>query len=151
MSRSAEGFSLLEVVIATAILVSSSMVLLRLLSVGEQHQSRGERRAMAQIVAQSILDHLLVDEALRQSMDEQPAPGYLDWTYTVEVDKAETPNSPIDLSIDRLRIRVYATKERGERPGLSEAARRPDFELIRWMRRTPVVMLTDPFESETLR
>lgn len=54
MSRGA--FSLLEVMIATAILAGSAMVLLSLIGLGTRYGNRSETRIAALVQAQSILD-----------------------------------------------------------------------------------------------
>lgn len=54
------GFSLLEVILATAILAASAMVLSSLISLGAKYGSRAETRAMAHEQAQSLLDEFVL-------------------------------------------------------------------------------------------
>lgn len=53
------GFSLLEVIIATAILAASAMVLLSLLGLGTKFGNRAEERSLAASQAQSLLDEFV--------------------------------------------------------------------------------------------
>ena len=55
-SKSRGAFSLLEVMIATAILAGSAMVLLSLIGLGTRYGNRSEARIAALVQAQSILD-----------------------------------------------------------------------------------------------
>jgi prepilin-type N-terminal cleavage/methylation domain-containing protein len=128
MRRSRHGFSLLEVIIATAILVASSMVLLRLLSVGQLHQTRGETRTIAHIVCQSLIDQWLIDPSLRRDTEMEAVPDRADWAFTAEVEQAEIS------SMERVRIRVYLTDVRETIGGEIATEQRPAYELVRWMR-----------------
>lgn len=58
--RSRRGFSLLEVMIATAILAASAMVLLSLISLGTRFGSKAETRIAGLVQAQSILDESIL-------------------------------------------------------------------------------------------
>ena len=57
---SRRGFSLLEVMIATAVLAASAMVLLSLISLGTRFGSKAETRIGALVQAQSILDESIL-------------------------------------------------------------------------------------------
>ncbi len=93
------GFSLLEVILATSIIAASSMVLLRLISTGEQHQRRGERRAVGQMICQSLIDQMAIDPDSVYSVDQQRVTDYPEWTYSTVVEPTEyqglvrSPNS----------------------------------------------------------
>jgi prepilin-type N-terminal cleavage/methylation domain-containing protein len=133
MRRARHGFSLLEVIIATAILVASSMVLLRLLSVGRQHQVRGETRTIAQIVCQTLVDQWVIDSALRRTTDMEPVPDRPDWTFSAEVEPTEI------TGLVRVRIRVYPpetseTSNSESFASVTSAEPRAAYQLVRWMR-----------------
>jgi prepilin-type N-terminal cleavage/methylation domain-containing protein len=128
MPRPHHGFSLLEVIIATAILVASSMMLLRLLSVGQLHKVRGETRANAHIVCQSLIDQWLIEPSLRRDVDMEPVPNFPDWAYAAELEQTEIP------SMVRVRIRVYPTAISQTIAGELPAEQRLAFQLVRWMR-----------------
>ena len=127
-ARRCDGFSLLEVIIATAILATSTVLLLGLFSTGERHSRRAETRVLAQMLCQSKLDELLADPALLAIVDGEPLAGYADWTYSVDW-------TPTDIDgLVRLRVSVseVATMDRLE--STLTAPDRNAFELVRWTR-----------------
>ena len=65
------AFSLLEVIIATAILASSAMVLTSLLGLGTKFGNRAEARTLAMSQAQSLLDEFLAMPQSDRSGDEE--------------------------------------------------------------------------------
>ena len=128
MCRSRQALSLLEVIIATAILVTSSMMLLRLLSVGQQHKVRGETRANAHIVCQSLIDQWLIEPSQRREAELEPVPNYPDWAYDAELEQTEIS------SVVRVRIRVYPTHDSQTIEAELPAERPLAYQLVRWMR-----------------
>ena len=58
-NRVREAFSLLEVIIATAILAGSAMVLFSLISLGTKYGNRAEEKTIAVSQAQSVLDEFI--------------------------------------------------------------------------------------------
>jgi type II secretory pathway pseudopilin PulG len=69
LARSRYAFSLLEVMIATAILAASAMVLLSLISLGTRFGSKAETRIGASIQAQSIMDESIL--AVQAGSDQE--------------------------------------------------------------------------------
>jgi len=69
LARSRYAFSLLEVMIATAILAASAMVLLSLISLGTRFGSKAETRIGALIQAQSIMDESIL--AVQSGSDQE--------------------------------------------------------------------------------
>ena len=70
--REREAFSLLEVIIATAILAGSAMVLFSLLSLGTTYGNRAEERTIAVSQAQSVLDEFIArmpSEEIREEVN----------------------------------------------------------------------------------
>ena len=57
--RQQKAFSLLEVIIATAILAGSALVLFSLISLGTKYGNRAEERTIAVSQAQSVLDEFI--------------------------------------------------------------------------------------------
>ena len=128
--RRADGFSLLEVILATAIIASSSMVLLRLISAGGQHQSRAERKAIGQLICQSWLDEMTINPSLVQSVEDQLVTDFPGWTQTTLVEATEF------LGLIRVRVRAAESPVELER---TRDDGKFDFELIRWMRLQPQI------------
>jgi Tfp pilus assembly protein PilV len=119
------GFSLLEVILATSIIAASSMVLLRLISTGQEHQQRGERRAIGQMICQSLIDEMSIRPELQVSVDQQRVTEFPDWTYTIDAEPTEFQG------LVRIRIRAAETPVDLER---TPDDLRYDFELVRWLR-----------------
>ncbi len=119
------AFSLLEVILALAIIAASAMVLLRLISTGEQHQRRGERRATGQMICQSLIDQMTINPELRQNVEDQSVAGHPQWTYTAKVEPTEFPG------LVRIRIRASETPLVDRR---TPDDGRFDFQLVRWLR-----------------
>ena len=59
MTRNA--FSLLEIIIATAVLAASAMVLSSLIGLGSQYGNRAEERTIALAQAESLMDEFLAE------------------------------------------------------------------------------------------
>ena len=67
-----EAFSLLEVIIATAILAGSAMVLFSLISLGTKYGNRAEEKTIAVSQAQSVLDEFIArmpNEEIREEVN----------------------------------------------------------------------------------
>jgi len=131
------GFSLLEVIIATAILVASSMVLLRLLSIGAKHQTRAERLANAQIICQTLLDQWLIEPAMRLEAQQEPVPGESGWLYDAEFEPSLVPG------LIRVRIAVFSEVKTVLGESKTDFQKASTFELVRWMR-NPVEAVVQP-------
>jgi prepilin-type N-terminal cleavage/methylation domain-containing protein len=88
---SQRGFSLLEVMIATAILAASAMVLLSLISLGTRFGSKAEMRIGALVQAQSILDESILRMHSGESIDSYSGvlPGSKPRGYRVTIEPFE--------------------------------------------------------------
>jgi prepilin-type N-terminal cleavage/methylation domain-containing protein len=64
IASSNRGFSLLEVIIATAVLAGSAMVLVSMIGVGSRFGQQAERRTLALAAASSLLDELIATNDL---------------------------------------------------------------------------------------
>ncbi|MFN6140187.1 MAG: prepilin-type N-terminal cleavage/methylation domain-containing protein [Planctomycetota bacterium] len=101
---SQRGFSLLEVMIATAILAASAMVLLSLISLGTRFGSKAEMRIGALVQAQSILDESILRMHSGESIESYTGvlAGSVPRSYRVTVEpfevlsQATTGNTPPD-------------------------------------------------------
>lgn len=99
--RSRRGFSLLEVMIATAILAASAMVLLSLISLGTRFGSKAETRIGGLVQAQSILDESILRMQAGEAIE----------SYTAVL-PGTTPKSTKPKSY-RVTIEPYALAEMG--------------------------------------
>ena len=65
------GFSLLEIIIATAVLAASAMVLISLIGLGAKYGNRAEERTIALSQAESLMDEFLAQLGQTEKQDEQ--------------------------------------------------------------------------------
>jgi prepilin-type N-terminal cleavage/methylation domain-containing protein len=119
------GFSLLEVIIATAILAASSMVLLSLLGLGTKYGNRAEERSLIASQAQSLLDEYIVSasadaiDGQTDSNDRQERTGKLPGLPTHRYRLVASPFMPATLRASNSAIGQGASTTVG-----SPAARR---------------------------
>ena len=114
------GFSLIEVLLASTILLLSAVVLAELATVGTSHARAAQQMATAQMLCQAKMNELLAGAAYLQSVEDEPFEGVPGWLHSVEVASAGR------LGLTQVRVTVMPEVEEG-RP-----ARR--FSLTRWMR-----------------
>jgi len=133
------GFSLLEVILATAILLGSAVVLAELAAVGREHATSAEDLATAQLICQSKLSEILAGAAPAAGVQDQPlveAPG---WVYSVEIDPIEESGQP--QGVASLRVTVRQVLDDAGTAGGSR--RRREFTLARWIRHPGTASATD--------
>jgi general secretion pathway protein I len=83
------GFSLLEVLLATAILVGSSIVLMELASIGLRHAASARDLSQAQRLCQTKLNEIIVGVAPAETVRPMPCEEDPRWTYWVNVQPTE--------------------------------------------------------------
>ena len=69
------GYSLLEVILATAILAGSSLMLATLISNGANLGNRAQERAEALLIAQTLIDETLATRHGESFEEEEPFSG----------------------------------------------------------------------------
>jgi len=127
------GFSLMEVLLATSLLLGCLVVLGELAAVGRRHAYDAEHLTAAQLICQTKLNEILAGVELVSSVQDQPleeAPG---WVYSVEVE-----------SLDRLglaSVRVTVSEDLSELDGAANPRPAKQFTLTRWIR--------DPYQQTT--
>jgi prepilin-type N-terminal cleavage/methylation domain-containing protein len=89
--RRRRGFSLLEVLLATAILIGSAVVLMELASIGMRHAASARDLSQAQRLCQSKLNEIIVGVAPAETVRATPLEEDPRWTYWVEVQPTERP------------------------------------------------------------
>ncbi len=85
------GFSLLEVLLAMAILIGSSIVLMELASIGMRHAASARDLAEAQRLCQSKLNEIVVGIAPAETIRPMPCEDNPRWICWVNVQPAEQP------------------------------------------------------------
>jgi hypothetical protein len=115
----------MEVLLATAILLGSILVLMELVGIGRYYIRSVENLSEAQLLCQSKLNELLAGLAPLEEVQDRPVPDHADWEYSVDIQ----PVSGLDVSL----LRVTVTEVRQpDSPG--ELRGRPKtFTLSRWI------------------
>jgi type II secretory pathway pseudopilin PulG len=114
------GFSLLEVLLATAILIGSSVVLMELASIGMRHAASARDLSQAQRLCQSKLNEIIVGIAPAETVRPAPCEEDPRWTYWVNVQPTERAGLVM--------LEVGVAQELASRKQLNR------FTLVRWIR-----------------
>ncbi len=120
MRRSRHGFSLLEVLLATGILIGSAIVLMELVGIGSRHASAARDLAKSQLICQTRLNEILAHAARLEP--SPPTPCEDDPQWVVWVDLRPLPQSGFAA------LEVSAAHE--PKPQKQSAK----FTLVRWVR-----------------
>ena len=124
MTRTA--FSLLEVIIATAVLAASAMVLSSLISLGSKYGNRAEERTLAISQAESLLDEFLAKLSVGSPAEESTGdlpnsrlPGIQPKTYRItstpyqfgnaNFNRAGVTANPLVGGLFRVTVEVFET------------------------------------------
>lgn len=143
MSRSVlrrDGFSLLEIVIATAILTATALSLVSLLGLGVRFGTRAELKAIGLVKAESVMDEYLASLAFNSTTDDREEAAELigvltgepELHFVVKVEKAESGDAELRDALESLQVvtvRIY--EEAGEE---GSEGKRPIAELSRLAR-----------------
>jgi prepilin-type N-terminal cleavage/methylation domain-containing protein len=124
MSQSRGGFSLIEMLIATAIVLVSVGVLSELAGVGQRHARAAEDAATAQRLCRNRLEEILCGSAPLETTADAIVTEDPDWTYSVELKPLE--DYAWEPGLAELRVTV---RKASEPPTPSRT-----FSLVRWVR-----------------
>lgn len=117
------GFSLLEVMLATAILLGSIVVLGELARLGSRNVQAACNETVAERLAQSVMNRVTAAGTMPEQTVDQPLEETQGWLYSIEIEPLDRP------ALSALRIRVAQD--------LPEEKQPVQFTLVRWMRFTP--------------
>jgi Tfp pilus assembly protein PilV len=126
------GFSLMEVLLATAILLGSILVLMELASIGRHYIQSIDDRTTAQLLCQSKLNELLAGAEPLEEADQRAVEDYPDWVYSIEL----MPEGELNLAL--LKVTVSQQLPEGQERSVRGKPKR--FTLERWV--------VDPTRSE---
>ena len=114
--RGALGLSLLEVMIATGIMAASSMALMRLARIGNEHARRSESLSEVVMLAQNKLHALEAGIERLEPAEHQPFAHQPDWEYTLQAEPHPTPG------LWRISIAVFPRPHTSTRSGAPSRA-----------------------------
>lgn len=83
------GFSLLEVLLATGILIGSAIVLMELASIGMRHAASARDLSQAQLICQTKLNEIVAGITPAETVRPMPCEDDPRWTYWVNVQPTE--------------------------------------------------------------
>jgi general secretion pathway protein I len=122
--RCRDGFSLLEVILALAILLGAIAVLGELVRLGTESAAAARDLSVAQLLCESKLAELAASETLPQAVNSAAfEPEYLGaegWLYSLAIDSLP------EQGLYSVRVTVTEDRPLAERPATCE--------LVRWMR-----------------
>ncbi len=114
------GFSLLEVLLATGILIGSAIVLMELASIGNRHAASARDLSKSQLICETKLNEILCGAASAETLRPTPLEDDPHWVYWLDVTQAEQPGMLV--------LEVGAAHE------MSPQKRTSTFKLVRWIR-----------------
>lgn len=128
--RPRHGFSLLEVLLATSILIGSAIVLMELASIGSRHASTARDLAKSQLICQTKLNEILTRIAPVEAVRPMPVEDEPEWVYWIDVQPLKQPGLVL--------VEVNAVHEPVPR---KQSAR---FILTRWVRDPQTTKSAEP-------
>ncbi len=133
MHRSRRGFSLMEVMLATSVLLGSSVALIELASIGRKQANAAYDLNLAQLLCQAKLDEIVAEVSPATSVEEQELEDEPGWFYSVETQPLRSQN------LVAVKVSVFQ--------GEQQTSRAAHFSLVRWLPgRSPKAANTAPSE-----
>jgi type II secretory pathway pseudopilin PulG len=132
------GYSLLEVILATAVLAGSGLVVQTLIGMGSRWANQAESRSLSLILAQSVLDDVLVQGLPEGNQAPEAFEEFPEYTYEIAIEPAPTPIPNVVM----VRVSIRLTDAPLSRLSPTEAEL-PLCELVRWVRHTRQDAATD--------
>ncbi len=79
------GFSLMEVLLATALLMGCVVVLTELATIGRHHIQKAEKLAAAELICQSAMAEILSGATPVETLQRRPVVGCPGWIISIDV------------------------------------------------------------------
>ncbi len=117
--RRREGFSLLEILLATTILLGAIAVLGQLAQLGLRNAGEASKQARAQQLCQNKLEAIVLRLEAAEAIEDVPLDEAPDWLYSIEIELVEREGM--------VAVRVSVKED------LPEQSRPIEFSLIRWL------------------
>lgn len=119
------GYSLMEVLLATAILLSSVLVLMELASIGRYYVQSVDGQSTAQMLCQTALNEILAGAEPLQEVEDRVFEDHPDWVYSVEIEPSDRPTL--------VAVRVTVRQQPAEGPNGAVRGKPKQFSLVRWV------------------
>jgi len=129
---------LLEVILATSILLACLIVLGQMAFVGMKNAEDAADVTTAQLICRTKLNEIIIDAAPLASVDSQPVADNPGWVYSVEVEPMER--------VGLVALRVSVSREASELSPSSTENSGVRFTLTRWLH-TSERSNDEPFDS----
>lgn len=114
------GFSLVEIMLATALLMGCVVVLTELATIGRHHIQKGEKLAAAELICQSAMNEILTGAASVETVERRPVDGSPGWIISIDV-------LPLDKRPGLAALEIRVGEDRPEDEKATE------FTLVRWI------------------
>ncbi|HVA47157.1 MAG TPA: prepilin-type N-terminal cleavage/methylation domain-containing protein [Pirellulales bacterium] len=137
----ASGFSLLEVVLALAILTASVAVLGELIRTGLRNAQTARDLSQAVLLCESILQQIESGQLPSQSAGQSPVPEVPGWLYSIEPSSMPTSGAGGGSQSGLLTLRVTVEQSR------EQQARPVRCILVRWLRDPSLVLAQQSAEQ----
>ena len=119
MASSRRGFSLMEVLLATSILLASSIALIELATIGRKQANSAYDLNQAQLLCQAKLDEIVAGVMPLKGVESQELDDDPEWQYSVEL-------RPLPMQeLVAVVVTVFQVPESSRRP--------VQFSLVRWL------------------
>lgn len=119
MHRSRRGFSLMEVMLSTSILLGSSIVLIELATIGRKQANSAYDLNTAQLLCQAKLNEVIAGTIPVKSIQEEELEDNPGWMYSIEIEPARHRRL--------VSVKVTISQE------TDESRKATSFTLVRWM------------------
>jgi hypothetical protein len=125
MVPSRRGFSLMEVLLATSILLASSIALIELATIGRKQANSAYDLNQAQLLCQAKLDEIVAGVVPLKGVESQELDDDPEWRYSVEL-------RPLPMhELVAVVVTVFQAPETTRRP--------VQFSLVRWLMDTTLI------------
>ncbi len=118
-ARRRRGLSLLEIILALALLAGFLTMLSDLVSVGTRSAAEARDLTRAQLICESILNEIVIGATPAEAVQQAAVPGYEEWFYSVMILPLE------EESLESVQVTVFRNDQSSARP--------VEFSLTRWM------------------
>ncbi|REK11450.1 MAG: hypothetical protein DWQ37_14300 [Planctomycetota bacterium] len=125
-----QGFSLLEVLLATGMLIGSAIVLMELASIGNRHAASARDLSRSQLICQTKLNEIVSGLAPAETVRPTPLEDHPRWVYWVDVTQSDQPGLAI--------VEVGAAFQPAPRQQRAKTT------LVRWLRQGNALLDDEP-------